>query len=206
MKGKVTGREEASLIRWSRPDEGRYVVPLLYAAIGQDIAAMLTGESDARLATEVMQNFFERSGNRLSYENIVVAEADGRPVGCVLFYHGSRIVELDQPLVDRIAALTSNPAVSFTRESRDDEFYLDSLAVDDQYQGRGIGGALIEAFEAEGRARGHERLALIVINGNDKAKALYIKKGYEPDGQIELCGHVYDHMVKRIDGSGGISD
>lgn len=195
------------MIRWSRPDEGRYVVPLLYAAIGQDIAAMLTGEKEVRRAQEVMLDFFGRSGNRLSCENIMVAEekaqgaACGRPVGCVLFYHGSRIGELDRPLLDRIAARTNNPAVSFTRESREDEFYLDSLAVDARYQGRGIGGALIAAFEAEGKARGHERLALIVISGNDKAKALYTKKGYVTDGQIELCGHIYDHMVKRT-GSG----
>ncbi|MBW7477632.1 GNAT family N-acetyltransferase [Paenibacillus oenotherae] len=191
------------MIRLSRPDEGQYVVPLLYAAIGSDIAAMLTGEREAQRAMEVMLDFFGQQGNRLSYENVVVAEADGHPVGCVLFYHGSAIGDLDRPLLNRVAMLTNNPDVSFTREAQEDEFYLDSLAVDDRYQGRGIGGALIAAFEAAGRARGFDRLALIVIRGNDKAKALYIKKGYEPDGQLELCGHIYDHMVKRIDHSGG---
>lgn len=186
------------MIRLSRPDEGRYIVPLLYAAIGADIASMLTGEEDAQRATEVMLEFFGQKGNRFSYENIAVAEADGRPVGCVLFYYGGDIDGLDGPLLARVAALKNDPSARFAREAREDEFYLDSLAVDDYYQGRGIGGALIETFEAEGRARGYERLALIVVNGNDKAKALYIKKGYEPDGQIELCGHTYDHMVKVI--------
>jgi ribosomal protein S18 acetylase RimI-like enzyme len=184
-------------IRLGRPEDGLYVVPLLCSAIG-DIAYMLTGTKDPRLAAEVLLQFYKREGNRISYENTMVAELDGRPVGFALFYHGSQMEQLDQPLVQRLAALTNNLHIRFTKEAKMNEFYLDSLAVDPAYQGRGIAKALLAAFETVAAERGHDRIALIVESDNENARRIYEKIGYEKDGELELCGHIYEHRVKEV--------
>lgn len=182
-------------IRYGRPEDAAYVVPLICSAIG-DIAYMLTGTQDDVEAAAVLRHFYEREGNRVSYENTIVAELEGCPVGFALFYHGSRMEQLDQPLVERIAAMTNNPGIRFTKEAKPNELYLDSLAVDPAYQGRGIAKALLKAFEEEAVKRGHERIALIVECDNAHARRIYEKIGYAKDGELELFGHIYEHMVK----------
>ena len=182
-------------IRYGRPEDAAYVVPLICSAIG-DIAYMLTGTQDVGEAAAVLRHFYELKGNRISYENTIVAELDGRPVGFALFYHGSRMEQLDEPLVERIEALTHKKGVRFTKEAQADEFYLDSLAVDTDYQGRGIAKALLAAFEAEAGKRGYARIALIVESDNAHARRIYEKIGYVKDSELELFGHIYEHMVK----------
>ncbi|KPV60848.1 acetyltransferase [Paenibacillus sp. A3] len=184
------------MIRQAQPGDAASVIPLIYSAIG-DIAFTLTGTTDPEQAQHILREFYERKGNRLSYENTLVAERDGLPVGFILFYHGSRTAELDRPLAERLAGI-GQPDVKITKEARDDEFYLDSLAVDPAYQGQGIAKALMEAFEAEAARRGYDKVSLIVEESNGKARRLYEAKGYEADGRLEVSGHLYDHMVKRV--------
>lgn len=185
------------MIRKARPSDDAHVVPLLYAAMG-DIAHTLTGTGDKADALAIMRAFFRREGNRLSFENALVDEIDGIPVGFALFYHGSRTAELDAPFVSRLTELRDPQSVAIAKEAQDDEFYLDSMAVAPPYQGRGIAKALMAAFEAESARRGHDRVALLVGRDNSRARALYEAQGYQKDAQLEVSGHLYDHMVKRV--------
>lgn len=186
------------MIRPSRPEDAAYAVPLLYSAIG-NIAFLLTGTDDSTSAMQVMMDFYPQPGNRLSYENVFVAELDGRPVGAVLMYHGSRMADLDQPLMEQASARLGVEEVNFPKEARDDEFYLDSIGVDPAVQGRGVGTALMQAFEAEAARRRHGKVALIVDLANERARRLYEAQGYKADGQQRIMGHMYDHMVKEIE-------
>lgn len=185
------------MIRSARPQDGIHVVPLIFSAYG-DIAYTLTGETEPKQAMDVLLFFFEQRGNRLSFENTIVFEALGRPVGFALFYHGSQTEKLDKPFADRLIELTGNPDVRITKEAKDDEFYLDALAVDPGFRRKGIGKALMEAFEAEAARRGNDHVALIVEQANEAAKRLYQSQGYGTDGELEVSGHLYDHMIKRI--------
>jgi len=185
------------IIRPSMPEDAGTVIPLLYSAIGS-IAFLLTGTSEPETAVSVMKEWYKQSGNRLSYENVLVAEKGNRPVGAVLFYHGSRVAELDGPLLERLAAQSDTAPSSFPVEAKANEFYLDSLAVSAECQGQGIGSLLMKAFEAEAQRRGYDRVALIVSSANPRAKKLYMDQGYAADGQLEIAGACYDHMVKQI--------
>ncbi|MDA5109959.1 GNAT family N-acetyltransferase [Brevibacillus thermoruber] len=184
------------MIRKATPADAACVAPLIYEAIGS-IAHTLTGAVEADEAIRVIEAFFRMERNRLSYENAVVAEVGGEPVGLALFYHGSRTEELDRPFVQRLARLTGIAPV-IVKEARSDEFYLDTLAVRADQRGKGIGRRLLARFEAEARARGHERIALLVDQENPQARKLYESIGYRPDGTLLVSGHLYDHMVKQI--------
>lgn len=185
------------IIRPAAPEDAGQVIPLLYDAIGS-IAYVLTGTDNPASAIHAMSEWYKQRNNRLSYENVLVAEEDGEAVGAALFYHGSRIAELDQPLLDRLAARKGIVLASFPAESRENEFYLDSLAVNPACRGQGIGTRLMQVFEAAAARQQYDRVALIVSSDNPRARKLYMSQGYVSDGQIDIAGADYDHMVKRL--------
>jgi GNAT superfamily N-acetyltransferase len=59
--------------------------------------------------------------------------------------------------------------------------HIGILAVTEQAEGRGAGGALMRAAEAWGRERGYRRLTLNVFDGNTRARAVYDHLGYRPE-------------------------
>jgi ribosomal protein S18 acetylase RimI-like enzyme len=56
--------------------------------------------------------------------------------------------------------------------------HVSDLAVAPGADGRGVGGALLEAAEAWARARGYDRLTLTVFAANGRARALYARTGF----------------------------
>ncbi len=55
---------------------------------------------------------------------------------------------------------------------------IHDLVVRSEDRGKGIGAALMQAVEAEARARGACKVTLEVLSGNAPAKALYTAQGY----------------------------
>lgn len=184
------------MIRKATPTDADFAAPLIYEAIG-DVAHTLTGTTEANEAIRVMSQFFSQSGNRLSYENAVIAMDEETPMGLALFYHGSQTEKLDRPFVEYVERVTGK-APHLAKEARDDEFYLDTVVVRGEYRGKGIGKVLLRAFEKESERRGHEKIALLVEEENHRARKLYESIGYQQDGTIRLSGHLFSHMVKNL--------
>ncbi|MFD2369794.1 GNAT family N-acetyltransferase [Brevibacillus sp. GCM10020057] len=183
------------MIREATPADADFAAPLIYEAIG-GIAYTLTGTSEPACAIAEVRRFFAQAGNRLSYENAVVAVDGDKRVGLALFYHGSQTAVLDRPFVEHVERKTGK-APHIVKEARDDEFYLDTLVVSREYRGKGIGKALLEAFEQECRRRGFGKAALLVDEENGRARKLYESIGYREDGKIKVSGHWFSHMVKQ---------
>lgn len=84
------------------------------------------------------------------------------------------------------------------------ELYLSRIAVDPAFRRRGIAAALMQRFEAEGRARGSTRLVLEVARESADAIALYERCGFGGLGVHETTdpdtGRVlaYCHMAKPL--------
>ncbi|WP_052723634.1 GNAT family N-acetyltransferase [Paenibacillus wulumuqiensis] len=184
------------IIRKAQPNDAADVIPLIYSAIG-DIAYALTGTDNTEQAFEAMEHFFRSRGNRLSYENIMVAELEGQLAGFLLSYHGKDISRLDAPIIQRLQQLGQS-ADDVIPEAHPDEYYLDSIAVHPSFQGQGIGSRLIACFEQLASQQGYSRLLLIVDVDNDKAKALYERLGYTEDGTIHIRGHAYHRMIRLL--------
>lgn len=62
--------------------------------------------------------------------------------------------------------------------------FLAYMAIEEAYQGRGLGAALLHGVEEEARRRGVPYLALMVTEGNAAAQGLYDRAGYRTDRRL----------------------
>ncbi|GCE25900.1 acetyltransferase [Dictyobacter alpinus] len=181
----------------SREDAAR-VIPLILQANGE-IASTLTGTGQMSEIVRVLTAFFEGEDNRLSYQNMLVAQEDGQAVGILIFYHGSQAAALDRPLIERLRHLKQDPSLTLDKEADEDEWYIDTLSVSPAYGGRGIGTALISAAEERVRnSAGEAKIALLVDQENKRAQRLYQHLNYQQDKVVQLYQHPYLHMVKWL--------
>ena len=68
--------------------------------------------------------------------------------------------------------------------------HIGILAVTKEAQGRGAGGARLDAAESWARSRGHRRLTLHVFERNVRARAVYDHRGYRAESlkYVKLLG------------------
>lgn len=68
------------------------------------------------------------------------------------------------------------------RDTENARFLMDGLFVAPQARGQGVGTGLLGAVAAEARRRGYAEVRLDVIDGNDRARALYEREGFRAVG------------------------
>ena len=83
-------------------------------------------------------------------------------------------------------------------ESEVGEFYIDAVAVDPNFQGKGIGKSLILTVAEKARTLGFKKLGLLVSTNNNDAKRLYEKIGFKTVGYKNLLGTSHEHLVYQI--------
>lgn len=77
------------------------------------------------------------------------------------------------------------------------------IAVLQAHWGKGVGSALMEAFEVWAKANGIHRIGLEVMEHNEAAKALYLKMGYEVEGlkRHSICvngTYINEYMMSKL--------
>lgn len=184
------------MLRNARIEDAAGVLPLMMEAIGS-IAYSLTGEDSPEEAMAVLEEFYSREGNRLSYENVTVLEKEGRVAAFMLAYHGSSAESLDKPLKARLEACGKS-AAAIVCEAGPGDFYLDCLAVHPDFRGQGLGTLLLEEFGRLAAQAGWRKLSLLVEEYNDGARKLYERLGYAPEEALMVAGHRYNRMVKGV--------
>lgn len=73
-------------------------------------------------------------------------------------------------------------------DDRTDHVFLEEIQLLPEFQGRGIGSALIQSEITRAR-RMHQPVLLQVLTGNDRARALYERLGFE------VCGTTERHFI-----------
>lgn len=191
------------MIRPAISDDALEAVPLILEAIGS-IAFVLAGTKVLAEAMSILENFFEQEDNRVSYKNTLVIEesesgrGDRTIVGVAISYDGTLARKLDEPLEEAARSKCGLSDYRIPTEAQPDEFYLDTVSVNRNYQGRGIGRQLIEAVCEQGRRLGRNRVGLLVDVTNPDAKRLYERLQFRVDKQRELAGEMYFHMVRDL--------
>lgn len=178
------------------------------AAWAADTAAdgIFTAMLGARAQSIVAQASLGK-GHSLSLEHVVIAEFDGQPCGWMAAMPAEEAVDPGNLLARlagvralRMAAVYLAGRQLFRAMDTHDpgDYHIQSIAVDPQHRGRGIGHALLERAETDARAIGARGLSLDVDIANDGAERLYRSLGFElvrTTGPARLLGGV---SVRRL--------
>jgi len=140
-------------------------------------------------APEIFAQAYTKPNNEYSFENVFFAVREDRIVGMALgFTAEQRRGFPANPLKKSegyprlragIIGFLARPMFRILETIADGDFYLLSLAVDEDQRGQGIGSALIDATEERARATGSKRFSLDVAAKNEGAQKLYQRHGFE---------------------------
>lgn len=183
-------------IRKAKPEDASVAVPLIIEAIG-NIAEQMTGENDSIAVERELIGLFNRRDNRHSYLTTVVAERDGDVAGVMVLYSGKRAIELDTNLENWLRTKTGEDIV-IPPEAHRDEYYIDTVCVNPDFRGQGIGTSLLEHAEKVAREAGFMKLTLNVEEEKESAIRLYERVGYRVAEPWTIYGGAFHHMVKRL--------
>lgn len=135
-----------------------------------------------------------------SWRNSIVAVVEDKPVGCLIAYEGIRYSELrKQSWLELWGYLGRKYLNTIEAETKDGEFYLDSMAVLPEFRGRDIGKMLIEFAVNKGKRLGCEYATLLVDCNKPKLEAYYRSVGFESFGKMNYFGHEYKRMRYDLD-------
>ena len=183
-------------IRQAQPQDAQAVVPLIIDAIG-DIANRLTGEQEHEAIERELTVLFKREDNRHSYLNTFVAVEDEKIVGILVYYNGKQAIEMDANLVNWLAAKNASNII-IDKEAHEDEYYVDTICVDPDARGKGIGTLLLQFAIDQTKERGFSKLSLNVETKKEQAIRLYERTGFVITEPWSIIDEPFHHMVKEI--------
>jgi ribosomal protein S18 acetylase RimI-like enzyme len=162
-----------------------------------NIANTLTGEDEESKILETLDKYITMEINRLSYRNIWTYEIENQTVGLILAYSSNDVKKLDEPILEHLKSknIFLN---SFDKECFENEFYIDTVSVNENFQGKGIAKELFAFIEKKAKDLGFEKVSLLVDLQNPKALALYEKIGFQKNTILEVSKHQYHHMIKML--------
>ena len=182
------------MIRNAKQEDATAVVPLIIQAMGE-LANKFSNTKDIAKTTALFEYFFKQPDNQYSYQNTLVYEEDGLILGSLNAYDGGKLLELRKNFLDYLKAHNQLTKFNPEPETEAGEFYLDTISVNPEAQGKGIGKKLINAFCKLSTSKQFNRVGLIVDHVNPDARKVYEKVGFQVVGQRDFLGHTYDHMV-----------
>ena len=183
-------------IRGARPDEAARIADLIIMAMTEECCLHFCGPGhDIRDFRRVMTSLVARPDTQYSYNNTLVATIEDNIVGICVSYDGALLHLLRQPFIDAAQQEWGMDHSSIPDETQAGELYIDSLAVDPEYRGRGIASLLLRATIDKSRTLGLPSTGLLVDVGNPKAEALYNKVGFQYAGTNSWGGHGMKHLV-----------
>lgn len=144
----------------------------------------------------MIENAYQRRALLGYIATTLVAEVDGQVVGMAFGYPDSNETAVNRVYTQAAQSIPSIKNVDFFAdpESFENEFYLDSLAVDDRYRGSGIATKLIDAITQHADQLGYTTIGLNVDVQNPNAERLYRHLGFQDAGQTMIGDHRYHHL------------
>lgn len=180
------------LIRKAKPEESNIIASLIFLAM-EDIVYRFIGENSSEKATQLLDSLIKEENNQYSYENCWVVALEEGIVAAAIVYDGSRLKELRDPVAKKIK-LMFNRDFNPEEETQKGEYYIDSVGVDPNQQGKGIGSRIFQFLINEYVHARNETLGLLVDKDNPNAKKLYLKLGFEIVGEKVLLQKTMEHL------------
>lgn len=183
-------------IRKALKKDSEAIAALLMLATGEVIYKFI-GEKDYLKAKDFLIHFGKSDNNQYSYQNCYVAEDKGEIIGAVLAYDGAKLKELRKPVLEYIHQYYDAQMV-VEEETQSGEFYIDSLGVLPDHQGKGVGSRLIQFLIGDNVLANNQILGLLVDKLNPAAKKLYLKLGFQVVGEKTLLGISLEHLQLNL--------
>lgn len=194
------------MIRDAKVADQHITVLLIHQAIG-DLVNIFTGSWDMKVALATMAKMYNTPETRFSKEYSSIIERQGVVVGQIMAYPAAKMPALNDGVIKVLRANYEGPSdelrliesqISQSKEAFDGEYYIDNLAVMPAFRGRGIAKELIEHIEKKAKSDGYDRVSLLAEDKNEKAFNVYLKLGFTTDCDMDVLGHKFKHMVKKV--------
>lgn len=180
------------IIRKAVIEDSETITTLLMQATGEMIYKFV-GERDDQKAKDFLIQFVKSQNNQYSFQNCYVIINEDEVLGVLLGYDGASLKELRKPVLAYIHQYL-NPNLTVEDETQTGEYYIDSLGVLPNQQGKGIGARLIQHVINEQELENGQTIGLLVDKDNPRAKRLYLKLGFEVVGEKNLMGISMEHL------------
>lgn len=187
------------MIRKAKKEDAKKISPLILVILKDMELPLLEMVSEEQLLRILSEAFLE-ADYRYGYRRAIVYEDHGEIAGVAFSYPSEEEKTIDKPLETILQNydLPEGSQLFIDPETLPNEWYLDSISVDRNYRGQGIGTELLRALPTMAKKEGKSIISLNVDHSNPKAKKLYEREGFEKVGEMTLSGHLYDHMHKKI--------
>lgn len=185
----ITMTEHKLTHRPAKKEDAPLIAKAVAMAFGEECIKLYCGNN----YIDVLENIAMSENCQYSFRNVIIAEIDGIPAGAICGYDGAKMPEIKKNTIELIRKQVDTK-VTIEEETKDGEFYIDSLGVLPEFRGQGIGSTLLKAMRDQALEEGHPLVGLLVDYNNPKAEALYKKLGFKRIDTTSLLGHKMWHM------------
>lgn len=176
-------------IRKATEEDAGYVAKTVLAALDMDTSDL-----------EWVKASCSDPKSMYSWNKALIAEDDGKPIGCIISYRGDDYLAIREYTWSRLWEGVDPEVISKSAiETYPGEYYLDSLAIEPAYRGKGLGKKLMQAAMEHGMELGYSRFALLVAVDKPRLKEYYASLGFGEDRDVNFFGHRYKRLVKKED-------
>lgn len=174
------------IIRKATPADTEYVAKTVLTALDMDTSDL-----------EWVKASCADPQSMYSWNKSLIAEEDGKQIGCIISYSGDDYQKLREYTWNRLwEGVDPNTIKQSAIEAYPGEYYLDSLAIEPEYRGNGLGKKLMQAAIAYGKDLGYDKFALLVSVEKPRLKEYYSSLGFDDDNDVNFFGHRYKRMLK----------
>lgn len=135
---------------------------------------------------DVGEQRYARENTDFSYQNCKLVERNGEAVAMLVAF--PMHVDPDYIEDDRILK-------PYSLLEEDNSYYICGIAVEKALRGQGIGKLLMNEAELDARAKGFEKLSLVVFEQNRVALDLYKRLGYKEVMRQQIIPHPLIHYT-----------
>lgn len=139
-------------------------------------------------AAETMADFLREGVGYESYENAIVAECQGVIVGIVYSYP-SKYQGITEEARNFFPQEQLEFLADFFNSRVENSLFLDSIYVDEEFRGQGVGSKLIALTKEKAKESGYQQLSLMVMNENAAARRAYERNDFKIVKHVDVKEH-----------------
>lgn len=136
----------------------------------------------------LMAAILEKEEGNDTYRNAFIAENDQQVVGMVYSYP-AKFHGISREMREFFSKERLDHVVDFFSTRLEDSLLLDSIYVEEEMRGHGIGKELVELTKKKAKSLGYSKVSLMVMADNHQARTVYEKSGFSIVKHVHLDEH-----------------